>query len=381
MEESVSHRYATADKNADSAQAINDLAISPLSPTILASASNDHTVRLWNLDLEYAHQPLAAIFAGAGGHREHILTISFHQTGTYLLSASADAVINVWLVPSVPDENAGTDNTTKVEYPHFSSNEIHGDYVDCVRFYGDIILSHAATTSGNETRRPNAILLWRIDGFNSADPPPVDAPIPGTAQSFTRSAWGGSFQRLLTFDMPDTVPFYLRFSLFENMLAMGNTKSKLSFWDLAKIETGPQLEDVVRTRRGTRGGRGRVSGLGRVTSSLGKAAQRQKQDEEMEDVDVDESESMSVSIASRSQVDSATPGPASTSANSVADDGSPLTTDPRFDTSDPFRPIPPHHTVTVPKYNFTIRQCAWSNDGKWMIGVGEVGLLCLLKRW
>jgi len=347
-----------------------------VSPTILASASNDHTVRLWNLEPGYAKQPLAAIFAGAGGHREHILTISFHQSGTYLLSASADAVVNVWLVPSVPDANAGTDNTTMVSYPHFSSNEIHGDYVDCARFYGDLIFSHAATTSGHDAeRRSNAILLWRIAGFNSADPPPTDPPMPGSAQSYTRSAWGGRFQRLLTFDMPDTVPFYMRFSIFEAMhgghpmLVMGNTKSRFSFWDLAKIEKGPEPGDVARTRKNTKGGRvgGRVSGYGTVTSSLGKAAQRQKRDEEMDDMDINES---------------TTPGAASTSsANSVADDGSPFTTDPRFDPSDPFRPIPPHHTVTVPKYNFTIRQCAWSNDGKWMIGVGEVGLLCLFKRW
>lgn len=39
-------------------------------------------------------------------------------------------MICLWAVPEVPDENAGTDNTTMVYYPHFASIDIHSDYVD-----------------------------------------------------------------------------------------------------------------------------------------------------------------------------------------------------------------------------------------------------------
>ena len=56
-----------------------DLAISPMDPLILASASGDHTVRLWSLDDTHGtkadgRQPCAAICAGEG-HRESVLSI------------------------------------------------------------------------------------------------------------------------------------------------------------------------------------------------------------------------------------------------------------------------------------------------------------------
>ena len=52
----------------------NDLAISPLTPTILASASADFSIRLWNLDPKYKHQPCAAILASPDAHKQAVLT-------------------------------------------------------------------------------------------------------------------------------------------------------------------------------------------------------------------------------------------------------------------------------------------------------------------
>jgi polycomb protein EED len=94
-----------------------DLAISPASPLILASASADHTVRLWSLDNAHdpsvdGRQPCAAICAGEG-HRESVLSIvriacfvrleidgllepkAFHPLGRYLLSGGMDHAINL----------------------------------------------------------------------------------------------------------------------------------------------------------------------------------------------------------------------------------------------------------------------------------------------
>jgi hypothetical protein len=63
----------------------------------------------------------------------------------------------------------------------------------------------------------------------------------------TRSAFGGTFQRLLTFDMMHINPFYMRFGLLQTsnlrpMLAMGNIKARFSFWDIQKIEEGHQQQ-------------------------------------------------------------------------------------------------------------------------------------------
>lgn len=50
------------------------MAVSPINPYILASASEDSTVRIWSLDPAHAKQPCAAILEG-DGHRSEVLTI------------------------------------------------------------------------------------------------------------------------------------------------------------------------------------------------------------------------------------------------------------------------------------------------------------------
>lgn len=59
---------------ADTLQDIEDLAVSPLSPSILASVSMDHSVRFWSLDSAHEKQPCMLICAGEG-HKEGILTM------------------------------------------------------------------------------------------------------------------------------------------------------------------------------------------------------------------------------------------------------------------------------------------------------------------
>ena len=298
-------------------------------------------------------------------------------------------MVNLWAVPSVPDSNANTDKTTQVYYPLFSSIEIHPDYVDCLRFCGDCILSHAAATNTNE-RRTNAIHLWKIDGFNSSDSVPTDPPLPGP-NIYTRSAFGGRFQRLLTFDMPDTNPFYIRFSLFDGLsghpiLVMGNQKSKYCFWDLQKLEQGPDGNDIASAKRSAskrrRGGGNAGRGARTATSALGRDAQAQARAEE-----ASASASAGAELEAETERESETPASRGDSAPAArAMSNGPMRTgipalDAKFDPSDPFRPIPPHHTVTIPKYNFLTRQCAWSNDGKWLVGVGDIGLIVVMKRW
>jgi hypothetical protein len=83
-------------------------------------------------------------------------------------------------------------------------------------------------------------MLWKIDGFYSGDSEPPEPPMPGYGRA-TRSAFGGDFQRLYTFDMTNIEPFYMRFGLFREpgyrpMLVMGNIKARFSFWDLQRFE-------------------------------------------------------------------------------------------------------------------------------------------------
>ena len=144
-----------------------------------------------------------------------------------------------WSIPPVPDQNAGKDKPTVVVYPHFASIGMHSDYVDCVRFWGDLVLSKASTGNNIKNTR-GEIMLWKIDGFHSGDNHPREPPMPGYGRA-TRSAFGGDFQRLYTFDMTNVEPFYMRFGLFKQsgyrpMLVMGNIKARFSFWDLQRFE-------------------------------------------------------------------------------------------------------------------------------------------------
>ncbi|KAI4624306.1 uncharacterized protein J4E87_005807 [Alternaria ethzedia] len=88
---------------------VNDLAISPIDPTILASVSIDHSLRIWSLHPDHEKQPLGAICYGQG-HKDQVLTI--------------------WAVPEDLKEHAGTDKPAIVHYPHFSTTEIHTDFID-----------------------------------------------------------------------------------------------------------------------------------------------------------------------------------------------------------------------------------------------------------
>ncbi|RFU35641.1 hypothetical protein B7463_g737, partial [Scytalidium lignicola] len=210
---------------------VNDLAVSPVNPYLLASASEDAAVRIWSLDPAHANQPCAMILAG-DGHRETVLTL--------------------WTLPELPDSNTGTKKPTLVHYPHFSTSEVHSDIVDCITFHHDLILSKAA----NE----NCIVLWSIKGFSSSNPPPLPSSAPTThdAQRDTRSAFSpptssdnpsSQYTRLLQFAIPDSEIICMRFGLFQGyngsnpVLAMCNTGSKVFFWDLSRKDTVSRIRE------------------------------------------------------------------------------------------------------------------------------------------
>jgi len=51
------------------------MAICPTNPNILATASGDDRITIWNLHPDNAQQPSVFIFAGSGGHRESVLSV------------------------------------------------------------------------------------------------------------------------------------------------------------------------------------------------------------------------------------------------------------------------------------------------------------------
>ncbi|OAA64300.1 embryonic ectoderm development protein [Niveomyces insectorum RCEF 264] len=225
---------------------INDLATSPANPHLVASASDDTTVRIWSLDPVHRRQPCVCLLGGEG-HSWNLLSVAFHDSGRYVLSAGHDQVINLWTLPDIPESHM--ENPIVVHYPHFSSSEIHTGLIDCVAFYGDLILSRAC--------HEDVIVLWRIEGFSSDDPPPLPEQAPSTHDTsrLTRSAFSAlpavpssstatssvvaQYTRLLQLHTPGCGPqFFMRFGLFHvaghhPTLAFCNAATKIYFWDFA----------------------------------------------------------------------------------------------------------------------------------------------------
>ncbi|KAG2437711.1 hypothetical protein HYH02_011089 [Chlamydomonas schloesseri] len=155
-------------------KSINDIAVHPARPHLFLTASEDESVRLWNL----RSRTCVAIFAGEGGHRNKVLSLDFHPwDGHRFLSSGMDNAIKIWSLGPIErliDESDGAVDgcvgagvgatpaaasgprrafpTRVVQQPLFSTLRVHNDYVDCVRWMGDLVLSKSVH---------DVISLWR----------------------------------------------------------------------------------------------------------------------------------------------------------------------------------------------------------------------------
>jgi len=68
-------------------EGINDLTTSPVDSSIIASASDDTSVRLWSINPAHHMQPCLCILAGEG-HTSKLLTVVCRETPTRLLTNS-----------------------------------------------------------------------------------------------------------------------------------------------------------------------------------------------------------------------------------------------------------------------------------------------------
>lgn len=416
---------------------INDLATHPLYPWILASASGDHSVRIWDLRRKIGlGENACLIICGHGhGHKEPVLTCAWHSLGAYLISGGQDHMVCIWAIPDLaPDsaffgQDSKPDNTVRssaetkvIHYPHFATSAVHSNYVDCVCFYGDLILSKAA--------EENKIVLWMVTGFNPKAPTPSPDSAPGTGTfNDTRSGFLSQedrsedldrespqqasespkiplLTRLLEFQVPFSELFYMRFSLLmpsfahpdlHPVLAIGNTKTKIFFWDLMGLELGhdggmtpSNTEDKFKRPNGKSKKRtgdflsrrpleGYTTADLRSESPLASSSRR------------------SSSVVSTTNTSSPALPPmqepefSTTRTSPALFDTPPEATHllPRMNkyrVSDPFTPVPAHysHTPNV-NYHLLARQTAWSPCGRWCVIAGESGskdaMAAIYERW
>jgi polycomb protein EED len=130
---------------------INDLKFLIKHPNILLSASSDSTVRVWDIKIK----KMLCIYGGPLGHPSHVLTVDFHFSEKFIASAGFDQVVMFWDIDFVFQKYNNEEQTFKKcllkERPFFETF-IHQNYIDTVKFMGDLVLSKS--TNG-------VILLWK----------------------------------------------------------------------------------------------------------------------------------------------------------------------------------------------------------------------------
>lgn len=130
--------------------AVNQLKISPRKPWLLASASKDRSVRLWNVETMVC----IATFHGEEAHRDEVVSIDFNHDCSRLVSSGNDHMIAIWdltlpeIVSTIEQSKRYNPNTSRravktvyQPFPSFSSRDVHRNYIDCVQWHGDMILS------------------------------------------------------------------------------------------------------------------------------------------------------------------------------------------------------------------------------------------------
>jgi polycomb protein EED len=221
---------------------IYDLKVSPMNNNQLLSASVDESIRLWNLD-SFA---CVAIFAGHHGHREAVLSISWHPMGNQFASAGMDKSIRLWktgeadrVVEALQASQVVTSTGDRTsfhphgeQFPYFATDKVHINYVDCVHFVGDMILSKSTY---------NSIVLWLPD-------------IPETAASKVTNSSAyeppGEVIALRIFELNHCDIWFVRFAVDDSarLLAVGNIKGEVDIWDIdacKKKRPTQQLKPMV----------------------------------------------------------------------------------------------------------------------------------------
>lgn len=148
---------------------IMDITTHTVDHNLIFSCSKDESIRMWNIKQKVC----IATFGGDKGHRNEVLSISVHPSGNMLASSGMDTTVKIWSLVSPEIEQAISKSyvhndfsgnimfvAVVEQYPIFSSDKIHRNYVDCTRWVGNLLLSKGVC---------NRAVLWTPDPMRAQD--------------------------------------------------------------------------------------------------------------------------------------------------------------------------------------------------------------------
>ena len=231
---------------------ITDLQFSPTNEWLLLSASYDESIRLWNL----RRGTNVAVFTGHDGHRRQVLSVAWHFSGHKFASCAMDNTIKLWNVKDASNESAvcveaaieasedvmpndfpdikvygGKPKQVETKFkpviqqtPYFSTNKVHTDYVDCVQFVGDLILSKSVH---------NKVVLWKPLLEKNAHHDENQTDNEAESESSPKIPSAIFFLREFTLSHCDS--WFIRFhspSPYHRILALGNQRGEVKVWHI-----------------------------------------------------------------------------------------------------------------------------------------------------